>query len=326
MALIEARIEEKKSACPPTEIAHKTGALSVKNVLFATDFSATSEAAFPYATAICRHFGSMLHTAHVLSDTTILMMTGGVDYVSLSTVYEDAHTEAKEKLDQISGHLEGIPHRTHVRHGQIWENLAGLVKEESIDLIVLGTHGRSGLGKLLLGSVAENILRHAACPVLTVGPNVSGSAKLPAFRNRRRDLAPVELELRKILFATNFGENSACVAQEAVSLAEEFRARLTMLHVIEDYTQLGSRPGPMEDGLRRLHDLIPRNAALQYLPETLLEFGSPTNCILKAASEREADLIVLGARSSENVGTTHLPSTSQYVIAQAQCPVLTIRC
>lgn len=330
MALIEAKIEEKieekKSACPPNEIAQKASALSVKNVLFATDFSPMSEAALPYATAICRHFGGSLHIAHVLSDTNILMMTGGVDYVSLSTIYEDAHAEAKEKLDQLSGCLEGLPHRNYVRHGQVWENLAGLMDEEQIDLIVLGTHGRSGFGKLLLGSVAENILRHASCPVLTVGPKVSGGAKLPVLGNRTHDLAPLELDLRQIVFATNFAENSACVAQEAVSLAEEFGARLTMLHVIEDYTQLGSRPGPMEDGIRRLRDLIPTNAALQYLPETVLEFGCAWKNILKAAADRAADLIVLGARSTENVGTTHLPSTSQHVIAQAQCPVLTIRC
>ena len=96
--------------------------------------------------------------------------------------------------------------------------------------------------------------------------------------------------------------------------------------MIEDYTQLGSRPGPIEDGIRRLHDLIPRNAAPQYSPETLLEFGSAPDCILKAASEREADMIVLGARASAEVGTTHLPwSTAHHVIAQAHCPVLTIR-
>jgi nucleotide-binding universal stress UspA family protein len=174
--------------------------------------------------------------------------------------------------------------------------------------------------------VAEDILRHARCPVLTVGPKVSGRAKLPEFHNRGRDLAPLELELRQILFATNFAQNSAFIAQEAISLAEEFCARLTLLHVIEDYTQLGSRPGPIEDGIRQLHDLIPKNAALQYLPETLLEFGSPADSILTAAAEREADMIVLGARTSAEVGTTHLPwSTAHHVIAHAHCPVLTIR-
>jgi nucleotide-binding universal stress UspA family protein len=326
MALVEAKIEEKMNPVSERETRQETTALLLKNVLFATDFSATSEAAFPYATAVCRHFGSILHTAHVLSDTSLLMMTGGVDYVSMSTIYEDAHTETKEKLEQISGRLEGIPHRNYVRHGQVWKNLAEIVEENEIDLIVLGTHGRTGVGKLLLGSVAEDILRHAPCPVLTVGPKVSGRAKLPEFQNRGRDLAPLELELRQILFATNFTQNSALIAQEAISLAEEFRARLTLLHVIEDYTQLGTRPGPIEDGIRQLHDLIPKDSALQYLPESLLEFGSPADCILTAAAEREADMIVLGARTSAEVGTTHLPwSTAHHVIAQVHCPVLTIR-
>jgi len=327
MALVEAKIDETKNAVPYQGISPRSPlAISVKNVLFATDFSATSEAALPYATAICRHFGSTLHTAHVLSDASLLMMTGGVDYVSMSTIYEDAHTEAKEKLDQISARLEGIRHHNYVRHGQVWKNLAEIIDENEIDLVVVGTHGRTGLGKLLLGSVAEDILRHAPCPVLTVGPKVSGHPKLPAFQQRSRDLAPVELELRQIVFATNFAQNSALVAQEAVALAEEFRARLTLLHVLEDYTQLGSRPGPMEDGVRRLQDLIPQNVALQYLPEIVLEFGSSVECILKVAAEREADMIVLGARTATEVGTTHLPwTTAHHVIAQAHCPVLTIR-
>jgi len=326
MALVETHIEETKSAVARPEIPQKTAAIAVKNVLFATDFSGCSEAALPYATAICRRFGSTLHTAHVLSDTSLLMVTGGVDYVSMSTIYEDAHTEAKEKLDQISDLLEGIPHRNYVRHGQVWKNLAGIIEENHIDLIIVGTHGRSGLGKLLLGSVAEDILRHASCPVLTVGPKVSGHPKLPAFRKRGRDLAPLELELREIVFATNFDQDSVLVAQEAVSLAQEFCSRLTLVHVIEDYSHLGSRPGPIEESVVRLKSLIPNDAALQYPPEPVLEFGHASKCILKVASDREADMIVLGARTSAEVGTMHLPwSTAHDVIAQAHCPVLTIR-
>jgi nucleotide-binding universal stress UspA family protein len=300
--------------------------LSVKNVLFATDFSATSEAAFPYATAICRRFGSTLNMVHVLSEASLLMMTGGVDYVSMGTIYEDAHAEAKERLDQISGRIEGTPCRNYVRHGQIWKNLAGIIAENEVELIVVGTHGRTGLGKLLLGSVAEDILRHAPCPVLTVGPKVSGRAKLPEFTAGGRDLAPAELELRQILFATNFASNAAVVAQDAAALAEEFRAHLTLMHVMEDYDRLGSDPAPIEENLLRLRDLIPKKAQLQYIPETLVDFGRAPERILKAAAKREADMIILGARSAPEVGTTHLPwSAAHHIIAQAHCPVLTIR-
>ena len=325
MALVEGHIATPERSI--AEVSPKpSSAISVKNVLFATDFSAISEAALPYATAICRRFGSMLHTVHVLSDANLLLMTGGVDYVSMGTIYEDAHTEAHEKLDQISDRLEGIEHRNYVRHGQVWKNLAAIIEENEVDLLVVGTHGRTGFGKLLLGSVAEDILRHAPCPVLTVGPKVSGRAKLPTFQSRRRDLAPLELELGQIIFATDFSPNAARVAQEAVSLAEEFRSRLTFVHVLEDYAQLGRRPGPIEESTQRLNGLIPDDAALQYAPEIVLEFGNAPDRILSIAAEREADLIVLGARRSAEVGSAHFPWSSAHdVIVQAHCPVLTIR-
>ena len=301
-------------------------ALSVRNVLFATDFSATSEAALPYATAICRRFHSTLHLVHVLSDAGLLMMTGGVDYVSMGTIYEDAQNEAKEKLEQISAHFETIPHRNYVRHGVVWKNLAELIEQNEIDLVVVGTHGRTGIGKLLLGSVAESILRHAPCPVLTVGPNVSGRAKLPAFQHQGNDLAPVELEIRQVIFATNFANSAARVAQEAAWLAEEFHSRLTLMHVMEDSTPLGSKPEPTEESLRKLRDLVPRKSELQYTPETLVDFGNAPQRILRVAEEREADIIVLGARAQADIAATHLPwSAAHHVIAQAHCPVLTIR-
>lgn len=327
MALVESKVEALEDTLVGRELPPKPpSAASVKNVLFATDFSATSEAALPYAAAICRHFGSTLHAVHVLSDASLLMMTGGVDYVSMGTIYDDAHAEANEKLDRISARLEGIPHRNYVRHGQVWKNLLTIAEDNNVDLTVVGTHGRTGLGKLLLGSVAEDILRHASCPVLTVGPKVSGHPRLADFHNRGRDLAPLELELRQILFATNFGRNAAFAAQQAASLAQEFRARLTLMHVIEDYAGLGSQPGPIEENLRRLQALIPANVSLQYSPETLLDFGTAHERILKAADDQEADMIVLSAHPSAEVGTTHLPwSAAHHVLAEAHCPVLTIR-
>jgi len=316
MTVLEYKQDTPKARKQPSPI-------SVKNVLYATDFSATSEAAFPYATAICRRFGSTFHLAHVVSDTNVLLMTGGVDYVSVGTIYEDAHNEAQEKIQQLASRLEKIPCQTHVRHGQVWTNLSGIVQENQIDLIVVGTHGRTGLGKLLLGSVAENILRQAPCPVLTVGPKIHGRARLPEFRTDGRELAPVELELRQILYATNLTSESLKVASAAILLAEEFESRLTLMHVIESYANLEDRPGPIETGVQQLQGLVPKGAALAYAPEIVMEFGSAPKCILKIAAEREADLIVLGAHPADL--TTHLPwSTVHEVVAHAPCAVLTV--
>jgi nucleotide-binding universal stress UspA family protein len=173
------------------------------------------------------------------SDVGLLMMTGGVDYVNLGTLYNDAQNEASQKLAVIAGRLEGIPHRCYVRHGQVAKSLAAIVEDHKVDLVVLGTHGRTGLGKLMLGSVAEDILRHAPCPVLTVGPRVSGRSGLPALQKGEHDLAPPELDLRRIVVAVNLAHTSEQIAQAAVSLAEEFRSQLTLTHVAENYSEIG---------------------------------------------------------------------------------------
>ncbi len=318
------RAVELKEIAPETRNNPAAISLKLKNVLYATDFSATSELALCYAAAICRRFGSTLHVAHVLSDANLLLMTGGVDYVSVGTIYEDAHTEAQQKIQQIINRLGTIPSRSYVRHGQVWSNLSGIVADNGIDLMVVGTHGRSGLGKLLLGSVAEDILRHAPCPVLTVGPGVRGPAKLTEFHGKGKELAPVELELQHIVYATNFTLASMLVAPLAIGLAEEFGARLTLMHVIENYSNLETKPGPIEDGVQQLQAVVPKNAALAYAPEIVMEFGSAWECIVNTAAEREADLIVLGAHPAD--GTTRLPwSTVHRVVTHATCPVLTVR-
>ncbi len=310
-----------------TTEAAKRSILPIKNILFATDFSSASEAAFPYVSAIAHRFGSTVHIAHVLSDTSmasVAMMTGGVDYASMGTLYDDAQAEAQQKVDEIASWLGTIPRRIYVRHGFVWPNLSKIAADNAIDLIVVGTHGRTGVGKLVLGSVAEDILRRALCPVLTVGPRVRGRARLPELGGSRRAIAPVELELRHILCATSLAPASVSIVPVAVALCVEFEAQLTLMHAIEEYSRPEHRPGPMENGIRQLQALIPHDARLAYSAEAVVQFGAAWECIVKTADEREADLIVIGAHPSE--GTSHVPwSTVHRVVAHANCPVLTLR-
>ncbi len=313
---------EFKPDTPETKI--RPTAISIKNVLYATDFSATSESAMPYASAICRRFGSTLHIAHVLSDANLLLMTSGVNYVCVGTVYEDAHNEALGKIKQVTDRLGALPLRTYVRHGQVWKNLAEIVAENRIDLIVVGTHGRTGVGKLLLGSVAEDILRHSPCPVLTVGPKVRGRARLPEYHGTSQEIAPAELELQTIVFATDLTPASTAVAPVVFGLSREFESRLILMHVIEEYSKLEDHSRPIENGIQQLQAMVPKDAGLAYTPETVMEFGSAWQCIVNTAAEHDADMIVLGARPSE--GTTRVPwSTVHRVVANANCPVLTVR-
>ena len=304
------------------ETAKPSIAISLKNVLYATDFSPTSESAFPYASAICRAFGSTLHIAHIFTDTTLMIMTAGADNISFEALYDDARILAQQKVDRVAARLGEIPNRTYVRHGAVWGNLSEIIAENKIDLIVVGTHGRGGLGKLLLGSVAEDILRHAPCPVLTVGPEVCGHAKLPEVYGASRELAPVELEPLHILYATTSTPEGLRVAQVAVSLAAQFDARLTLMHVF-DCAKDECQAESVEDAVRKLNQQGARGMTLPYQPEVLIDFGCAWKCIVKKAAEREADLIVLGAQPVS--GTTHLPwSTVHHVVARATCPVLTV--
>lgn len=308
------------------EAISRTG-ISLKNVLFATDFSEASDAALPYAAAICRRYDSQFHAVHVISQDIFMLPSDAVGPMTIEGMIEAARSEAEDKMKTLASHLKGDSYHSYVRSGDVWEVLSEIIRTREIDLLVVGTHGRTGVGKLLLGSKAEEILRQAPCPVLTVGSKVSGRAKLPAFQGQGRDLAPVEISLRHIVYATDFTPESLAAAPFATSLAQEFQARLTLLHVIEKYVDVHRRPGPIELALQRLEKLVPEEAALWCSPEPVVRFGAPADCILQRASESEADLIVLGVRpATGHLGAaTHLPwATAHQVIAQAHCPVLTI--
>src|SRR5215813_7405204 len=135
--------------------------IAIKNVLFATDFSEASSAALPYALAVVSRYGSTLHMAHVIPDTNFEMMTGGIDPISIRALYERAHTNAQERMQNLAQRIDQFPTKTHVVHGNIWDTLSGLISDTKADLLVIGTHGRTGVQKLLMGTVAEEIFRQA---------------------------------------------------------------------------------------------------------------------------------------------------------------------
>src|ERR1017187_202667 len=126
---------------------------------------------------------------------------------------------SKQQLAALidSKSFKGVQHKELIEEGEVPEVLSKLVRKYGIDLIVIGTGGRKGLGKLLLGSVAEEVFRNAECPVLTMGPHAT---RWETNGN-----------LQHILFATDFGPESLHGLPYALSLAEENRARLTLLHV-----------------------------------------------------------------------------------------------
>ncbi|HEX6803787.1 MAG TPA: universal stress protein [Terriglobales bacterium] len=290
------------------------------NILFSTDFSEAAQAALPYALALAKHYGSTLHTVHVLPELSILLHTDAENPVTFESAYEAERRKALERIKLLSPQIADLPHHIYARRGNTWEVISGLVAAQNIDLLILGTHGRTGIGKLVLGSVAEEVLRNSLRPVMTVGPRARVKHEFDASG---KNIRPIEIGFRHILVATDFVDESLAAVPFAVSLAEEFQTKLGLLHVIEP-----QRPTPGGAALERLENLVPQEARLWCRPASILKFGSPGERILETAAECNSDLIVMGVRTRKALlaSATHFPwSTAHRVIVEAACPVLTVR-
>jgi nucleotide-binding universal stress UspA family protein len=300
--------------------------ISIKNLLFATDFSQASAAALPYAIAISRHYGSTLHATHVVTESAFVMSSGWADPSLIGAAYENTRSLAQAKMHDLDVRLEGLPHQTWVCTGEFWDSIAEVIALNHIDFLVSGTHGRTGMSKLLMGSTAEEILRRARCPVLTVGPRVLAQSEATR-RTANGDIIPPEIRFQRIVYATDFTAQSLAAKPLAFSLAREFKADLIAIHVIEDGADLTRTPGPVERASHRLQELVSEEETLLRRPVLLVEFGSPADRILELAAEYRADLIVLGVRPPGSFGVaTHIPwATVPKVVAGAHCPVLTVR-
>jgi nucleotide-binding universal stress UspA family protein len=308
------------------EVSSHSG-ISLKNILFATDFSEASEAALPYAAAISCRYESRLHIVHAISPLGYIVPSEPAGEVTIESMHQAVLQDARERMQSIASRLKNIPHHTYVREGELWDRLSDIIRTQEIDLLVVGTHARTGVEKLVLGSKAEEILRQAPCPVLIVGPNIAGRAKLTAIQSADANLPPVEISLRQIVYATDFSPESLAAAPFATSLAQEFQSKVTLLHVLGKYTELDRQPRPSELALQRLEKLVPEEARLWCSPRPVVQFGPPAECILQEAQDSRADLIVLGVRATDrHLGAaTHLPwATAHKVIAHAHCPVLTL--
>ena len=284
--------------------------ITVKNILFATDFSPAANAAAPIAIEIAQRYGAKVYGVHVnrFDDYTAAAPN------AWAAMAEAAEKETKEDAGRLNEQLQCIEHEVVLGEGNIWEVVSGLIKEKEIDLVVLGTRGRTGFGKTLLGSVAEQILRQSPCPVLTVGPHVN-------------PWSDEYVKMRKIVFATDLATDTPVAAPYAISLAQENQAHLVLLHVIEDAKagDLVDSPEVVDLKERKLQQLVTEQAGLWCDPTYIVEQGPAAEKILDVAKRRHTDLIVMGARPAKGLATHLNIGTVHNVVSQATCPVLTVR-
>jgi len=278
-------------------------AIQLRNILFSTNFSPGAGVAVRYAAALTKRYGARLYVVEVQPPVDWIFTPPG----PWQGIEEAAKIDAEREKQKILASFPEIRPRVFVKRGDVWSNLAAVIEANEIDLVVIGTSGRSGIAKLFLGSTAEEIFRKAACPVLTIGPH-----------------SPAEpcTDIRTILFATDL-KSQSMAAPYAISLAQEYQACLILLHVIE--------PQESPDRSRfaaLLRNLVPTEADLWCCPEFHVERGDAADRILDLAAHRRVDLIVMGARQLGGFpgAATHLSITTAYkVVSQAPCPVLTLR-
>lgn len=282
----------------------KTTPLKLKNMLFATDLSPASRKALPYATELARRYRATLYAVHVIRQDVYPFELPYM-WPLLAEAEEQFRETAKQELENA---LQSISHELIFEEGAIWPTLSKIIHKNKMDLLVLGTHGRSGIGKALMGSVAEEVFRQATCPVLTIGPCVRPPTGDPIALNR-------------ILYATDFSRQSLAAAKYAISLATENRARLILLHCIH-------RSEDLEPMLQALRQVVPLGVDLLYAPNCIVERASPRDEILKVSEQYGADVIVLGVRSANwrlTAATRFADSTAYQIVTKAACPVLTVR-
>jgi nucleotide-binding universal stress UspA family protein len=302
--------------------------IRIDRILCPVDFSDPSRHALDHAVALARWYVSTITLLHVRA------ITAGVDTgpgtlllpaLEISPSEREALTASLRTFaEQEAG--SSVPMEYEVIQGATSAEILERSRTLRADLLVMGTHGRSGFERVLLGSVAEAVLRRATCPVLTVPSRLPDA--VPA--------APVVF--RQIVCATDFSECSLDAVALALSLAQEADARLTLLHVVEpppklppdasEYTgqALSAVLADTEaQRLTRLHDLVPAEVATYCSVEPVVVAGTAPLEILRVAAERAADVIVVGVAGRGAAGRLLFGSTAQHLVRHASCPVLTLR-
>jgi nucleotide-binding universal stress UspA family protein len=301
--------------------------IAIRRILCSVDFSRFSQHALQQAAALSREFGAeltVLHASAVAPVTSLAPIGAPLALEPARLTAEERQAITAELRDFVEdAGASGRPVRMQVIEQDPVDAIVNTAASWPADLIVMGTHARAGFERLLLGSVAEKVLRKAPCPVLTVPSRV---------------LAPTqEVSFGRILGAIDFSPASLRALDYAVSLAAPDGPGLTALHVVE----LFAEGGGMRDELmldtpdfrarliafahERLHAAIPEEARGRCPIAEQVTMGKAYREILRLAADERADLIVLGVQGRTAADLLLFGSTTQHVVRQAECPVLTIR-
>ena len=297
-----------------------TRRISIERVLCPIDFSDTSHHALAHAAAIARWHQAQL---------TMLYVFPYLPAMDLPP-FPLEESDRANMLAKMREFAAILPREVRIEHqvveGQlVHEAIASYVATTQADMLVMGTHGRSGFQRAFLGSVTEKVIRKVKCPTLVVPPRVGDIA------------ADTPVQFHRILCPTDFLASSLKAFEYAIGVAEEADAQLTLLHVVEILAALGEEPpvaddqfarlrgATIDDARRRLSNLIPEDARAFCTIDAIVVEGRAYKQILCQAKNRSADLIVMGVHGRGAIDLFLFGSTTHHVLRASTCPVLIVR-
>ena len=285
-------------------------ALSLRNILLATDFSECSARALSYALGIAARYAATLHLFHCIDPTPYNMVAPDAVQTACEAAWRDMRRLESDLRSR--GLAKDVEVKLRVEAADLPTVLPAIASDLDLGLIVVGTHGRTGWRKVVLGSVAEIVVDHAPCPVLTVGPSTD--------RNRLEQLGP-----ESILFASDPSARSKVAESYALSLARKYNSRLTVADVLEDHGgRVLAEVSRFEWSEPALRDTTLEREPAK-LPQLPTEIGTESDLILEVADDAAADLIVLTVPAAHRFTNRFLSTNSYQVVCGAPCPVLTVR-
>jgi nucleotide-binding universal stress UspA family protein len=297
----------------------------VRHILCPVDFSEVSLLALGHAAALARRYRASVLALHVVPFAPVPpapMTPGATSPIGSPFPPPELRRALLEELDRAADSVRrsGVGVETIVREGDTTHAILSEAERLPIDLVVMGSHGRTGFRRLLLGSVAEAVVRRAPCPVLTVTPQASEPA-LRSFRYSR------------ILCPIDFSDLSLQALEYAMLVAEDASVEVLLLHVREGgpypflppESERGRREREGEAIEAQLYSLLPGNAGDVCTPRALVRWGRPAEEILNTAQEHAADIVVIGVHGRGALQRLAFGSVTSEVVRSASCPVLTVR-
>jgi len=292
----------------------------IQRILCPIDFSEFSTRAFRHALSLAEHYGASLAALHVVEmwkyPYADYAATDGGDYANLRALLAKGGKEHLQEFVKQHRH-ERIHPELAICEGRAPDSILSFAQREKVDLIVMGTHGRRGFDRLMLGSATDRVMREASCPVLAV-------CQPPHDAVAAGEGAHYVHHLNRILICTDFSENSDRALDYAISAAEEYGADLTLMHVVEEAPSPASREDLLATATRQLEKIIPAEKRNGIKVKTAVRMGKPYQRIVEYAREAEIDLVTMGVRGAGALDRAIFGSTTYRVIQVGPCPVLAV--